>query len=99
MPAWLLAALAMIRTITIGGTGRALTTGAVASTAVARVGGDGFIGPLPLPGFLGGGDHPHQRRRRKRALTASDKVDIAFLAGLLGPKAGKDLAVIIAAKP
>lgn len=39
-----------------------------------------------------------KRRRRRRALTASDRADIAFIAGLLGPKAGKDFAVIIGAK-
>lgn len=45
-------------------------------------------------GFRGG----VKRRRRRRALTASDRADIAFIAGLLGPKAGKDFAVIIGAK-
>lgn len=43
--------------------------------------------------------HEHQhRRRRRRALTASDRADIAFIAGLLGRPAGKDFAVIIGAK-
>lgn len=39
-----------------------------------------------------------RRRRRRRALTASDRADIAFIAGILGPKAGKDIAAIIAAR-
>ena len=36
------------------------------------------------------------RRRRKRALTKSDKEDIAFIAGMLGKPAGKDFAMIVA---
>lgn len=42
--------------------------------------------------------HPHRRRRRRRALTASDRADIAFIAGILGKPAGKDIAAIIAAR-
>jgi len=44
------------------------------------------------------GDGGRRRRRRRRALTASDRSDIAFIAGILGPKAGKDIAAIIAAR-
>lgn len=55
-------------------------------------GGDGaFIGPI----F--GGAKP-RRRRRRRALTASDRADIGFIAGLLGPTAGKNFALVIAAR-
>jgi len=39
-----------------------------------------------------------RRRRRRRALTASDRADIAFIAGILGKAAGKDIAAIIAAR-
>lgn len=38
------------------------------------------------------------RRRRRRALTASDKADIAFISGTLGKPAGKDFAMIVAAR-
>lgn len=38
------------------------------------------------------------RRRRKRALTNSDKADIAFIAATLGKPAGKDFAMIVAAR-
>jgi len=47
-----------------------------------------FIGPLP--GFGAG----KPRRRRRRMLTASDKVDIAFLRATLGPGAAKELAAV-----
>lgn len=39
-----------------------------------------------------------RRRRRRRALTASDRADIAFVAGILGKTAGKEIAAIIAAR-
>jgi len=42
--------------------------------------------------------HPHRRRRRRRALTATDRADIAFVTGILGKTAGKEIAAIIAAR-
>jgi len=42
--------------------------------------------------------HPHRRRRRRRALTASDKSDIAFIAGILGKAAGGRFAVALGAR-
>jgi len=36
------------------------------------------------------------RRRRRRALSKSDKADIAFIAGMLGKPAGRDFAMIVA---
>lgn len=36
------------------------------------------------------------RRRRKRALTKSDREDIAFISGMLGKPAGRDFAMIVA---
>ena len=63
------------------------------------------VGPVTFGGRPGDSARAHplvhehkHRRRRRRALTASDRGDIAFIAGLLGPKAGKDFAVIIGAK-
>lgn len=38
------------------------------------------------------------RRRRKRALTNSDKADIAFISATLGKPAGRDFAMIVAAR-
>jgi len=50
--------------------------------------------------FIGGGGRGGRtrRRRRRRALTASDKADIGFITGLLGPAAGKQFAVTIATR-
>ncbi len=44
------------------------------------------------------GDDSKKRRRRRRALTASDKADIGFIAGVLGKPAGRDFAMIVAAR-
>jgi len=41
---------------------------------------------------------PVKRRRRRRALTASDKADIAFIVGLLGKTAGSHFAVSLGAR-
>ncbi len=38
------------------------------------------------------------RRRRRRALTLSDRADIAFISGTLGKPAGRDFAMIVAAR-
>lgn len=86
MPAWLIAAMAMLRTITVGTPGRAALTGLGAGT---------FLPDVGFPGF--GGDDKPRRRRRKRALTASDRADIAFITSTLGKTAGANFAAIIAA--
>jgi len=70
-----------------GRTGLALT-GAAAALDIGPFGGGGD----------GGGPHLHARRRRRRALTASDKADIAFISGTLGKPAGRDFAMIVAAR-
>lgn len=67
--------------------------------ALALLGGGAALadpqgGLLPLPSIFGGGDRP-TRRRRRRALTASDRADIGFITGLLGPSAGKLFAIQI----
>lgn len=36
------------------------------------------------------------RHRRKRALSKSDREDIAFISGMLGKPAGRDFAMIVA---
>lgn len=53
-------------------------------------------GPLAIAGGIP--EHPHKRRRRRRALTASDRADIGFIVGLLGPTAGGRFAVTLAAR-
>ena len=84
MPAWLAAALRLL----VGTPFRAFGTGALAGTAAA--------GGLDIPGvdLFPDGIKP-KRRRRRRALTASDRADIGFLTGLLGPTAAKQLATVI----
>lgn len=98
MAVWLIQALRLLAASAAGGAGFAVGTEALAPTLFgprlpARAGGG--IDPItmePLP------IHPHRRRRRRRALTASDRADIAFIAGLLGPAAGSKFAAIIGAK-
>jgi len=99
MPAWMASALLALsrvggaaRGALVGTPGRALLTG----TAVGQIlpGVDSF----GIPGVdLFPGGH-RRRRRRKRALTASDRADIAFLTGILGKTAGKELAIVIATR-
>jgi len=87
MPVWMAAALRLLA----GTPTRAFLTGSVAGTA----------GGL-IPSFRGDGEDPlmekKRRRRRRRALTASDRADIAFIAGLLGTTAGKNFALTIATR-
>ena len=75
----------------------AITSGAVigAQALVSRGGGDGGVDALGNLIHVGG--HP-ARRRRRRALTQSDKADIAFIAASLGPGAGTKFAMIIASR-
>lgn len=93
MPAWLLSALAALKSAAVGGPFRALATGAGAGQLVEAVTGFDF-----LPGGGGGGDR-RTRRRRRRALTASDRADIAFIVGMLGQSAGSKFAVTLATRP
>jgi len=80
----------------------------LASQVLAALGASGVLGPggsqLALSGGDGftlpflGGDGSRKRRRRRRALTASDKADIAFISGTLGKPAGRDFAMVVAAR-
>ena len=83
MPAWLASALRLL----VGTPGRAFTTGGVAGTLA------GLVDP-----FGGDGDDRPRRRRRRRALTASDRADIAFIAGMLGQPAGRQFAMLIGSR-
>ncbi len=92
MAAWLLSALAMLRNLAVGTRVR---------TAITAATGGSFIGPiLPgLPGFLGGDDEDKvKRRRRRRALTQSDRNDIAFIAATIGKAAAGSFAVQLATR-
>jgi len=88
MPAWLVAALLAARQLAIGTPGRAAVTG---------LGVGSLLPDFGIPGFGGESAKP-RRRRRRRALTASDRADIAFIAGLLGTTAGKNFALTIATR-
>lgn len=103
MAAWIISALRLL------GAGAA---GAGIGGGLARSGGSGGLELLEdnplipniierfLPGerFVGG-DPRGRRRRRRRALTASDRADIAFIAGMISKAAAKDFAVQLAARP
>lgn len=89
MGALLILARSVLAALT-GRAGLALTAGAAAADLGPFAGGGGPFG-------LFGDDKP-RRRRRRRALTASDKADIAFISGTLGKPAGRDFAMVVAAR-
>jgi len=87
MPAWIASAMALL----FGSPARAALTGATGATIGGRL-----LPDIPsLGGLLGDGEGKPRRRRRRRALTASDRADIAFIAGMLGTAAGKQFAMLI----
>jgi len=91
VPPFIASALALIGRAAFGTRARAALTGVTAGTLLP---GGGF----GIPGIdLFPGDRP-RRRRRRRALTASDRADIGFITGLLGQTAGKQFAIVIASK-
>jgi len=91
MPAFVLSALALLARATVGTRARALLTGGTVGAIGQAVG-------LPGVDLFGNGDEKKKRRRRRRALTASDRADIGFITGLLGPTAGKNFAITIATR-
>lgn len=111
MPAWILSALRLIGTMGMGYVAgqavESLPPGSPGSQMVpgGGGGGGGIMGQI-LPGRSSPGYMDHHgrwhsgfhRRRRRRALTAGDRADIAFIAGLLGPSAGAKFAAVIGAK-
>lgn len=99
MPAWIIAALALLAPLAARGGSLAVrglrTRGGAA--ALGAGGGALAVGGIPGVDLFPDDDRP-RRRRRRRALTASDRADIAFIAGLLGPTAGKNFALTIATR-
>lgn len=87
MPIWVTMALLAARNLVAGTPGRAALTGLGAGTLLPD-----------FPSFGFGGEDKPRRRRRRRALTASDRADIAFITGLLGTTAGKNFALTIATR-
>ncbi len=92
MPGWLLAALGLLRSTTLSTPGRALATG----TGLGAL--PGLLGGFGIPGVDLFPDGKPRRRRRRRALTASDRADIAFIAGMLGQPAGRQFAMLIGSR-
>lgn len=69
----------------------------ISALRLLGVAGAGFAGgQLALAGAGGG---VPGRRRRRRALTASDKSDISFMAAVLGETAARKFALILASRP
>lgn len=99
MPAWLFAALALLGPTAIrGGTALARVARSRGGVAAVAGGAGALAGGVGIPGVDLFPDDRPRRRRRRRALTASDRADIAFIAGLLGPTAGRNFAITVATR-
>lgn len=83
---WLMSAIGALRGLASSGLG------------AAGIGAGSGLAITALTGGFNADGSPRRRRRRRRTLTASDKADIAFIQGILGQKAGKDFAMIVAAR-
>ncbi len=92
MAAWLISALNLLRGALFGTPTRALVSGATGGVTAAGGGLFDF-----LPGVGGDGDRV-RRRRRRRALTQSDRNDIAFIAATIGKAAAGSFAVQLATR-
>jgi len=95
MPPFILSALALLGRA--GFAGRRALVGTPGRAAVTGVGVGSLFGG-GIPGIDLFPDEKKKRRRRRRALTASDRADIGFITGLLGPTAGKNFAITIATR-
>lgn len=96
MPPFVLSALALIARA-----GAGLRSGLVGTptrAAITGIGAGTLLPGLGIPGVDLFPDEKKRRRRRRRALTASDRADIGFITGLLGPTAGKNFAITIATR-
>jgi len=91
MAAWLISALNLLRGVLVGTPTRAAITGAGAAIASPFASIGGFLG-------IGDGDDKVRRRRRRRALTQSDRNDIAFIAATIGKAAAGSFAVQLATR-
>ena len=96
MPAFMVSALALLARA--ASAGRGLAVGTPFRAGITGLGLGGALSGLGIPGVDLFPDGKKRRRRRRRALTASDRADIAFIAGLLGTTAGKNFALTIATR-
>jgi len=89
MPAWMITALKLLGGGAAFGAGEALIGGELARRAPG-----GFIdAPFDILG-----DDKKRRRRRRKALTASDRADIAFIEATLGKAAGRSFAMLVVSR-
>jgi len=105
MPAWIVAALRLLAQGIGFGLGAEGVRGILTDDDI-----DQFGQPMLESGGAGGaririgGAHKlhhrfgHRRRRRRQALTSSDRADIAFIAGTISKKAAGDFAMQLAAR-
>jgi len=99
VPPFIASALALLARAGVAGRGAFFGTPGRAALTGAGIG-SLVPGGFGIPGvdlFPDGSAKP-RRRRRRRALTASDRADIGFITGLLGPTAGKNFAITIATR-
>ncbi len=105
MAAWIIAALRMLAQGTGLGVGFEVGQRAFGDEGERELAGQGFFPQLGMgrvtdaAGRIINGRGSGVRRRRRRALTASDRADIAFIAGMISKSAAKDFAVQLAARP
>lgn len=94
MSPWLISALSLLAGLAT----RAGPLARRAATPIAAGAAGVALGNLGIPGVDLFPDGQPRRRRRRRALTASDRADIAFIAGTLTKEAAKSFALIIATR-
>jgi len=102
VPAWIVAALSTIGRFLAGrgGAGIAIGTALPVSDVLGGAAGvviDPLQSGLGLAGLFGGKEKV-ARRRRKRALTQSDRNDIAFIAATISKSAAGTFAVQLASR-
>jgi len=94
MPAWIIAAMQLLRQLgvrALGGPGRRALAGGAAGGLATQIGIPG-VDLFPDEGEV------KRRRRRRRALTASDRADIAFIQATLGQAAGRAFAMLVVSR-
>ena len=90
MPAWMIAAMRLLAPLVPRSRLGAGITGVGAGTLLPDIG---------FPSFGGGDEDGRPRRRRRRkALTASDRADIAFIEATLGKAAGRSFAMLVVSR-
>ncbi len=92
MPAWILSALRLLAGGLAAGGAFEVGQQALSGPIDPRTGSPGLFGGIPF-----GIGFKKPRKRRRRALTHSDRDDIAFLAAVVGEPTARKFALILAA--